>query len=276
MKNLNVLITLIIVISAPLVVEAQWTTGTHITNTNTGDVVIGGSATPSTLKVYGRIENLFPKTNTSLQGEFLGTSGWWGFRTDTQNVFHFDTYNNNNPKSMLSINQEGQVFLNARKSNIPLAGEMLGSSGWWGFRTDTQAAFHIDIYNNNSPKSVLSINQNGNVGIGITAPDAPLTVKGTIHTNEVRVDMDAPIQGPDYVFEKDYDLLSLTELETYINQNKHLPEVPSAKEMETNGLNLKEMNLILLKKVEELTLHLIEMKKENAEQNKLIETLIKK
>src|SRR5205085_650054 len=95
------------------------------------------------------------------------------------------------------------------------------------------------------------------VGIGTTNPDARLTVKGDIHTREVRVDVAGGV-GPDYVFEKNYDLLSLTELETYINQNKHLPEVPSAKEMEKDGLNLKEINLILLKKVEELTLHLID------------------
>ncbi|MBT1695595.1 hypothetical protein KK083_01825 [Fulvivirgaceae bacterium PWU4] len=102
---------------------------------------------------------------------------------------------------------------------------------------------------------------NGNVGIGTASPDAKLAVKGDIHTQEVKVDMDVP--GPDYVFEKDYNLLPLSEVEAYINANKHLPEVPSAKEMEANGLNLKEMNLILLKKIEELTLHVIEIKKEN-------------
>lgn len=107
----------------------------------------------------------------------------------------------------------------------------------------------------------LFITGNGNIGIGTTEPDKALTVKGAIHTNEVIVDLDSPIQGPDYVFEKNYDLLSLSELEAYINANKHLPEIPSANEMAANGLNLKEMNLLLLKKVEELTLHLIETKK---------------
>jgi len=106
----------------------------------------------------------------------------------------------------------------------------------------------------------MRISSNGNVGIGTTAPDAKLTVKGNIHAQGVDIDMSGAT-GPDYVFEKDYDLLSLSEIETYIKQNKHLPEVPSAKEMEANGLNLKEMNLILLKKVEELTLHLIEQEK---------------
>lgn len=109
---------------------------------------------------------------------------------------------------------------------------------------------------------ILALKGDGNVGIGTITPDAKLTVKGDIHTSEVRVDLTGALQGPDYVFEKDYNLLPLSEIEAYINENKHLPEVPSAKEMETNGLNLKEMNLLLLKKVEELTLHLIEQNKD--------------
>jgi len=128
----------------------------------------------------------------------------------------------------------------------------------------------------------LIVNQDGKVGIGTMDPDKALTVKGTIHTHEVLVDADSRVV-PDYVFEKDYNLLSLPELEIYINQNKHLPEVPSAKEMEANGLHLKEMNLLLLKKVEELTLHLIEQQKQialqqkqNEQQEKLINSLIHK
>jgi hypothetical protein len=120
------------------------------------------------------------------------------------------------------------------------------------------------------------INVNGNVGIGTPSPDAKLTVKGSIHTEGVDIDMTGALaQIPDYVFEKDYDLLPLSELETYINQNKHLPEVPSAKEMEANGLDVKEMNLLLLKKVEELTLHLIELNKVIEGQNGRIKILEK-
>jgi hypothetical protein len=106
-------------------------------------------------------------------------------------------------------------------------------------------------------KNIYMAESGGNVGIGTTSPDQKLTVNGTIHTKEVIVDLSVP--GPDYVFEKDYNLLSLSEIEKYIVAHKHLPEVPSAKEMEENGVNLKEMNMLLLKKVEELTLYLIEM-----------------
>jgi hypothetical protein len=114
----------------------------------------------------------------------------------------------------------------------------------------------------------------GYVGIGSTNPDAKLTVNGAIHTSEVKVDLSVP--GPDYVFEKNYNLLSLDEIKTYIDQNKHLPEVPSAKEMEKNGVQLGEMNMLLLKKVEELTLHLIEMKQENENLKSRIDAIEKK
>lgn len=73
-----------------------------------------------------------------------------------------------------------------------------------------------------------------NVGIGTTTPDEKLTVKGKIHTQEVRVDMAGPLV-PDYVFGEDYNLKSLQEVENYIKENKHLPEIPSAQEIEKNG-----------------------------------------
>ncbi|WP_109830898.1 hypothetical protein [Reichenbachiella versicolor] len=96
------------------------------------------------------------------------------------------------------------------------------------------------------------------VGIGTTNPDALLAVNGTIHCEEVLVDTNVP-DVPDYVFEEDYDLRSLEDTKSYIQANKHLPEVPSAVEMSENGMNLTEMNLLLLKKIEELTLHQIEL-----------------
>ena len=111
-----------------------------------------------------------------------------------------------------------------------------------------------------------------NVGIGTLSPDEKLTVKGKIHTQEVRVDMSGPLV-PDYVFANDYKLKTLQEVEDYIKENKHLPEIPSAKEIEKNGLMLAEMNMALLKKMEEMTLYMIEMKKENEKQNEKIVSL---
>lgn len=92
-----------------------------------------------------------------------------------------------------------------------------------------------------------------------------LAVKGKIHAEEVKVDLSVP--APDYVFDSNYKLPSLEEIKSYIDANNHLPEIPSAKELEANGITLGEMNMLLLKKIEELTLHVIELKKENDAQN---------
>jgi hypothetical protein len=103
--------------------------------------------------------------------------------------------------------------------------------------------------------------QNGaNVGIGTPDPDEKLTVKGGIHARSVKVDLNGPLA--DYVFEADYKLRSLTDLHSYIKRFHHLPEMPSAKEAQSNGLDLGTMNQVLLKKVEELTLYLIRQSKE--------------
>jgi hypothetical protein len=106
----------------------------------------------------------------------------------------------------------------------------------------------------------LFINNNGNIGIGTSNPQAKLAVNGNIVATEIKIKTD--ISVPDYVFEPDYKMLSLAEIENYVKEHKHLPEIPSAKTIGREGLDLAEMNLLLLKKVEELTLHLIELKKE--------------
>lgn len=100
----------------------------------------------------------------------------------------------------------------------------------------------------------------GNVGIGTTSPDTKLTVNGSIHSKEVKVDLNVP--GPDYVFEKNYNIRPLAEVENYIAINKHLPEIPSAKSMGQNGINIGELNMKMLQKIEELTLYLIEKDKQ--------------
>ncbi|WP_281232428.1 hypothetical protein [Flavobacterium gelatinilyticum] len=126
----------------------------------------------------------------------------------------------------------------------------------------------------------MRIDLDGNVGIGTQNPKNKLDVNGTIHSKEVKVDIDFP--APDYVFANDYNLRSLPEVEKYIKENNHLPEIPSAKEIEKNGIHLAEMNMALLKKIEELTLYAIEQQKNSdqlmkiiQEQNKRLEVLEK-
>lgn len=108
----------------------------------------------------------------------------------------------------------------------------------------------------------------GNVGIGSQNPDEKLTVKGKIHAEEVRVDLNVPA---DYVFESyytgtsdlkpEYKMPTLSEVEAYTKENNHLPEMPSAKEIQEDGLHVSKMTNLLLQKVEELTLYTIEQEK---------------
>lgn len=122
----------------------------------------------------------------------------------------------------------------------------------------------------------MVIASDGNVGIGMDEPDASLHVKGTIkladmsgtnqfevneagvvHCREVEVNM---IPIPDYVFEPTYELMSLSDLRTYINENHHLPEVKSATEYEAEGhIDLGELSVKMLQKIEELTLYTLEL-----------------
>lgn len=91
--------------------------------------------------------------------------------------------------------------------------------------------------------------------------DYRLFVKDGIRTERVKVDIAANNGWADYVFEPDYKLMPLTEVEQFIKQNGHLPEVPTTAQAIANGIELKEMNILLLKKVEELTLYSIELQK---------------
>jgi hypothetical protein len=101
---------------------------------------------------------------------------------------------------------------------------------------------------------------NGRVGINATNLTHRLTVGGGIGAQEVEVTV---AMGSDFVFNDDYKLTPLSDVEKFIKDNHHLPNVASAKEMETNGIELGKMDMKLLEKIEELTLYMIELKKEN-------------
>jgi len=101
---------------------------------------------------------------------------------------------------------------------------------------------------------------NGNLGIGTNKPLAKLSVNGNILATEIKIKTN--IEVPDYVFDPNYQLPKLTTIENYVKKYRHLPEIPSAAEIQKEGIDLTQMNLALLKKVEELTLHLIEKEKE--------------
>ena len=112
--------------------------------------------------------------------------------------------------------------------------------------------------NNNTANDVILAMGGGGVGIGTTNPGGfRLAVSGSIHAEEIVVETG----WSDFVFDPDYELLSLEQVEAHISKHGHLPDIPSAKEVSAHGVRVGEMHSKLLQKVEELTLHLIDMNK---------------
>lgn len=116
-------------------------------------------------------------------------------------------------------------------------------------------------------ETFFTLRANGKMALGTTNVDCVncneyrLFVKDGIKTEKVKVEISAENGWADYVFKKDFRLMPLRDLENFISERGHLPEVPTTEEAIKNGIELKEMNILLLKKVEELTLHLIQQNK---------------
>ncbi|WP_282159858.1 tail fiber protein [Ulvibacterium marinum] len=158
-------------------------------------------------------------------------------------------------------------------------GTSIKINGYHGIETQGNSHWlHLNRYRNDdvsigheSTSNVYMVYGGGKVGIGTISPDDKLTVKGRIHAEEVKVDLSVP--GPDYVFNEGYDLKSLEEVQEHIRENGHLPNIPSAAEMEQNGVELGIMNMKLLEKIEELTLYTIAQEKRIKHLEKENETL---
>lgn len=179
-----------------------------------------------------------------------GTISWNAFPTNTTPANAFGNFNwTTNDQHAAQINYEywtGRLVF--RFSNPAL---ISGTSTNYN-----QPIAETDWIN------ALTINQNGTVNIGTVngCTNYKLTVDGKIGCRELKV---TQASWCDYVFKPTYKLLSIDSLDRYIKTNQHLPNIPSAKYIEANGIDVKEMLTLQMQKIEELTLYIIELKKQN-------------
>ena len=210
-------------------------------------------------------------TNTSDAGTFsqLTSTPWGG-----QHGLLFNAY-----KSPTLVNGPLSTLGNTKHSNDASFGS--GAAAIMFLANGGNMEFFISNASPGPNQNVtwglpkMLITRNGNVAIGTNnfQGQYKFYVAGKIAAyDEIKVFTNG-FSFPDYVFDANYKLRSLEDTETYIKENHHLPEVPSAAEIAKEGMSLNGMSEILLKKVEELTLHLIEMKKENDANKKEIAEL---
>lgn len=171
------------------------------------------------------------------------------------------------PQEMLHVNgairgggASGEVTLKGDNGSVTIGAT---DAQTMTFNTDkSKYAFNINGTNR------MTIQNNGNVGIGTISPSYKLDVAGTLRACEIIVNT----TGADFVFADDYQLRPLSEVKAFITENKHLPEIKSAQEMQENGVGINELQIQLLQKIEELTLYILQQE----ERIKALETELNK
>lgn len=169
----------------------------------------------------------------------LSTSGYQDFMGTKVTAILGDDYN------------EYTCFGSARGGMIRGSNEgyliLSGNPNGYGNRN-----VYINRYTSNG--DVIMTAGSGQVGIGVDDPEYKLDVAGTIRADEIMV----TTTGADFVFADDYQLRPLSEVKAFITENKHLPEIKSAQEMQENGVGINELQIQLLQKIEELTLYILQ------------------
>jgi len=257
-----------IIISVSLFAQ-QWTTsGTNINNTNTGNVGIGVTSPTAKLEIVDagaaslRVGVTTNKANTTAQ--ILNSSAVVGNNNSsiTSNAaVAWDFFNNGvSPSYAGTMIQHTGSAVAGNSNGVTAAsqGTLLFQNVANGVITTNGANLFISPGGNVS----TSFLTNGTVGIGTSDTKG---YKFAVNGSAIFTSAVVKLYGnwPDYVFKKEYQLPSLESVDQFIKNNHHLPGIPSAKDISENGINLGEMNKKLLEKIEELTLYMIDLKKEN-------------
>lgn len=196
---------------------------------------------------------------------------WYG---GTTQVARLDGTGNFETLGLLSLGTSGSERLSARFNALGFnrnvnSGVIFSNTGHAYQFTHTASAtavsdrFDLQVYNPAGTAvtaTAFSVNGAGNIGIGVTPrTNYKLAVAGDVAARKIKVTQET---WADYVFKPGYKLPTIAETEAFINANKHLPGIPSEKEITKDGIDVGEMNKLLLQKIEEQMLYIIEMNKE--------------
>jgi len=234
---------------------AQWTSiaPNYIYNNNPTPARVGvNTAAPMELM---HIYTTSAGSSGDARAVFLAESGYAGTATKTLGGFQANAAN-------------GDKFLMALRHNAGGYQDLLQSV--YNSATSSWSEYMYFRFDNTTwymrnGVSDARFENTGAVAIGMGTYAIPTGAKLAIGGKVVAKEIEVTLTGmpPDFVFNSDYKLASLYDVENFVNTNKHLPGVPSASEMTTNGVNVGDMNMTLLQKVEELTLYMINLQKEN-------------
>lgn len=199
-----------------------------------------------------------PTSKLTVDGDILGSK-----RLSFQDDARFNVSTSHVPTLASSVSPFSMPHYGIATPNTSTSAE-LWISGHNGIRMFSAGFVKPRMSINSDGKVLIGDYDSNNFGFPSCSDcnDYKLFVKDGIRTEQVKVDIAASNGWADYVFKKDYKLRSLAEIEKFISENGHLPEVPSEKEAIENGVELKAMNILLLKKIEELTLYTIDQQKE--------------
>ncbi|MGX1931312.1 hypothetical protein [Flagellimonas sp. 2504JD4-2] len=255
----------------------------HLNWNNGKDVLVGwGSTTPaSDLLVSGRlgIGTLSPSHHIDVINEHQPTESFLRFRVKDALSDYLTIYNATSTSGQFIPVLRGHHQTDHR-SSLYVMGSTSDSND-----NGSTALVAFDARRPNGPiqtrplfvwtsytTKMMTMLANGNLGLGTTNPGTyRLAVKGKIRAEEIKVETG----WADYVFKEDYDLPTLEEVEKHIQEKGHLINIPSAKEVEENGIQLGEMNKLLLEKIEELTLYVLQQQQQINTMEKELEKLKK-
>jgi len=260
LKEILIAVMVILLLLTSFLFGQQWDGNNNLTDPigRTGAVGIGTVSPTNALEIYGDAKRLLIRSQTTNTGARPGII----FGSNIEPFFAGDGVGVNNDQ-IFNFYYKWAGVSRTYNAEIRIHGKHTdpANANWNKYLALKHDGTNGRILTDIGDLVLMETSGNVGIGTGTSALNAnyKLSVNGKIRAKEVVVES----PWPDFVFADDYQLKPLSEVEQYLKANKHLPEIPSAPEVGKNGVSVGEMQAKLLQKIEELTLYVIALQKEN-------------